>query len=58
MILKSLRLKNFRKFNFQGASVTIPYKVEIIKYLNNIDNIANKIGAINTIVNMQKNLKK
>lgn len=33
----------------RGANVTIPYKVEIIKYLDKISHEAEKIGAVNTI---------
>lgn len=37
--------------NIRGISCTIPHKVEILKYLKNIDPIAKKIGAVNTLVN-------
>lgn len=33
-----------------GMSITMPFKQEIIKYLDRIDPIAKKIGAVNTIV--------
>lgn len=33
----------------QGFNVTIPYKQDIIKYLDEIDEDANTIGAVNTI---------
>lgn len=33
----------------QGLNVTIPYKEEIIAYLDSLDPIARKIGAVNTI---------
>ena len=33
----------------QGFNVTIPYKQDIIKYLDDIDEDANTIGAVNTI---------
>jgi len=46
----------FREFNLSGASVTIPYKEEIIKYLDVIDKDAKKIGAVNTVVNKQGRL--
>lgn len=33
----------------KGLSVTIPYKEKVISYLNEIDSIAQEIGAVNTI---------
>lgn len=38
-----------REEDFKGFSVTIPYKQSILKYLDEIDRDAQKIGAINTI---------
>lgn len=35
--------------NLKGLNVTIPYKQEIIPYLNKINKTAKKIGAVNTI---------
>lgn len=35
--------------NLRGLNVTIPYKEQIIPFLNEIDPVAEKIGAINTI---------
>jgi shikimate dehydrogenase len=35
--------------NIKGLNVTIPYKIDIIKYLDNLDPIAKLIGAVNTI---------
>lgn len=37
--------------DFQCINVTIPYKSDVIPYLSYIDPIAEKIGAVNTIVN-------
>tara|TARA_B110000037_G_C17118634_1_gene504809 strand:- start:411 stop:4250 length:3840 start_codon:yes stop_codon:yes gene_type:complete len=37
------------KINFGGASVTIPYKEQIIQYLDVISDDAKNIGAVNTI---------
>lgn len=37
--------------SIRGVSCTIPHKIEIMKYLTNIDPIAKKIGAVNTLVN-------
>ncbi len=36
---------------FCGINVTIPYKADVIPYLDYIDPVAEKIGAVNTIVN-------
>ena len=33
-----------------GFNVTIPYKTEIMKYLDEIDEVASEVGAINTVV--------
>ncbi|BBF41902.1 shikimate 5-dehydrogenase I alpha [Lachnospiraceae bacterium KM106-2] len=37
--------------DFAALNVTIPYKCEIIPYLDELDNNAKRIGAVNTIVN-------
>ena len=34
-----------------GINVTIPHKVEVMKYLDEIDPLAEEIGAVNTILN-------
>lgn len=46
----------FKKLNILGFSVTIPYKVEIMKYLDSIDKKAKAIGAVNTIAVKNKKL--
>ena len=38
-----------REDEFRGLNVTIPYKEAIIKYLDEVDPEAQKIGAVNTI---------
>jgi len=40
--------------NWQGLNVTIPYKEQIIPYLNEVDELAATIGAVNTIQVRQK----
>lgn len=40
-----------KKRDFLGINVTIPYKSDIIPYLDYIDPVAEKIGAVNTISN-------
>lgn len=37
--------------NFKGINVTIPYKQDVIPYLDSIDENAKAIGAVNTIIN-------
>jgi shikimate dehydrogenase len=39
----------FKLLKIKGASVTIPYKEEIMKYLDEISPEAQRIGAVNTI---------
>ncbi len=40
-----------KKREFKGINVTIPYKQDVIKFLDEISERAEKIGAVNTIVN-------
>jgi len=42
-------IKKLYKLNIKGLSVSKPYKEAIIKYLDRIDGIAKKIGAVNTV---------
>lgn len=42
--------------NFKGINVTIPYKESVIPYLDEIDEAAKAIGAVNTIVNREGRL--
>jgi shikimate dehydrogenase len=39
----------FKKHDIKGINVTIPHKEAIINYLDKIDPLAEKIGAVNTI---------
>lgn len=50
-------IAGIRALGIRGASVTIPYKSEVIKYLDWVDLQAKEIGACNTIVNEKGNLK-
>jgi shikimate dehydrogenase len=40
-----------RKMGIHGLTCTIPHKVEIMKFLDEIDVTAKKIGAVNTVLN-------
>lgn len=42
-------IRGIRALGIAGASVTIPHKVEAIRFLDDITDLAQKIGAINTI---------
>lgn len=44
-------MREFRKLDIRGYSVTIPHKESVINHLDAIDPMAKKIGAVNTIVN-------
>ena len=43
-------IRGLQALNIRGVNVTIPYKVEVMKYLHQISKEAEKIGAINTIL--------
>jgi len=43
--------------NFKAINVTNPYKKDVIKYLDEIDPLAEEVGAVNTIVNDNGKLK-
>jgi len=40
-----------KALNVRGCAFTMPYKVDIIPLLDNIDETVRKIGAVNTVVN-------
>lgn len=42
-------IHDFNISNLRGLNVTIPYKIECIKYIDGISKEAEKIGAVNTI---------
>lgn len=44
-------LKGMRSLGIKGMSVTLPFKSEVLPYLDDVDEMAKKIGAVNTIVN-------
>jgi shikimate dehydrogenase len=46
-----------RSLGIQGASITIPHKVSILGFLDEIDPIAESIGAVNTVINHDGRLK-
>ncbi|XMB86904.1 shikimate kinase [Mycoplasmatota bacterium WC44] len=46
----------FRLKEFKGINVTIPYKQDVIRYLDYLEPNAAEIGAVNTIVNREGKL--
>jgi len=44
-------VEGIRGLGIRGASVTIPHKTRAIKYMDRVDPLAQRIGAVNTIVN-------
>ena len=44
-------VRGMRALNIRGFNVTIPHKVAIIPLLDKLDTLAEKIGAVNTVVN-------
>lgn len=50
-------VKAIRGMNFIGFNVTVPHKIEMVKYLDEMDKLAELIGAVNTVVVKDGNLK-
>ncbi|MBA7683364.1 Shikimate dehydrogenase (NADP(+)) [subsurface metagenome] len=50
-------IEGMRALNIRGLNVTIPHKVAVIQFLDELDPLAEKIGAVNTIVNEDGALK-
>ena len=50
-------VEGLKKIKISGFNVTIPHKVEMMKYLNKMDESCSIIGAVNTVVNNEGVLK-
>jgi shikimate dehydrogenase len=44
-------LRGIRGLDIQGVSVTMPFKLSVIPFLDELDILTERIGAVNTIVN-------
>ncbi len=55
--LGTLVASELRRTDFAGGSVTISHKLAIIEHLDGVDPSARRIGAVNTIVNEDGQLK-
>ena len=49
-------LRGIRGLGLKGVSITIPFKTEVIPFLDKVEGSAKKIGAVNTIVNRRGKL--
>lgn len=50
-------VKGAHALNLLGLNVTVPYKSQVIRYLKEIDPLAQKIGAVNTLVRQEDGFK-
>ena len=50
-------IESLKKIKISGFNVTIPHKVEMIKYLDSVDEDCKMIGATNTVSNDDGNLR-
>ncbi|MEH7223177.1 shikimate dehydrogenase [Bacillus sp. JJ1566] len=44
-------MKGIKALGIAGINVTIPHKIDVIEYLDEVEEVAANIGAVNTIVN-------
>lgn len=49
-------IAGIRALGIRGASITIPFKQDVVQYLDEIDMTAKNIGAVNTIINTGEKL--
>ncbi|MCJ7740469.1 shikimate dehydrogenase [Candidatus Microgenomates bacterium] len=52
-VVKNLKkaVEGIRNLGIAGVGVTIPFKIEIVKYLDELDDNAKRIGAVNVVIN-------
>lgn len=51
-----IAIQALKILGINGANITIPYKVKVMRYLDKIDKTAKAIGAVNTIINKNNKL--
>jgi shikimate dehydrogenase len=49
-------VRGIRGLGVRGVSVTLPFKTKVIPFLDKVEGLAKKIGAVNTIVNRRGKL--
>ena len=50
-------IEGLKKIKIDGFNVTVPHKVEMMKYLDKVDESCSLIGAVNTVTNKEGLLK-
>jgi shikimate dehydrogenase len=50
-------IESVRTLGIRGLTCTVPHKIAVIPYLDEIDDVAKKIGAVNSVVNTNGILK-
>lgn len=50
-------IEGIRTLEISGISVTVPHKINVMDFLDEVDENAKKIGAVNTIINKNGKLK-
>ena len=50
-------VESLRSINISGFNVTVPHKIEVMKYLDELDASAKKAAAVNTVNNIEGILK-
>ena len=47
----AIAIQGIKALNIRGVNITFPYKVKVIKFLDEVEKSAQRVGAVNTIVN-------
>lgn len=50
-------IEAMKTLGIQGASITIPFKVELVSLCDEVDNLALEIGSVNTLININGKVK-
>lgn len=50
-------VKGALALNLLGCNVTVPYKTDVVKYVSELDDMAARIGAVNTLVRFERGFK-
>src|SRR3984893_13681900 len=53
----SRAIEGVRHLGIRGIGVTIPYKIDVLPYLDELDDDARRIGAVNTIIQQDGRLR-